>query len=167
LSGDEVWRGYVTASLSDTGRPAAERLEAFIYHVHPPGVTANSYGYEPGAFHDLDDRGIRTLAQLLPTVGNVRGGESQIGSLLSELGYRYSRNPAVTDTLLHYLVHGTQTRTRRIASEVLARTHGSDPRVREALNKTIASDPDASVRDYVREIMGPVAPAPAPAAQQQ
>ena len=36
---------------------------------------------------------------------------------------------------------------------VLARTHGSEPRVRDALTRAINSDPDRSVRDGIREVM--------------
>jgi hypothetical protein len=155
LAGDEAWRQYVVSSLKDANRPAAERIEAFIHHVQAPGLTPRSYATTPAAFEDLDDEAIRTLAQLLPTAAAAfPGGEGQIGSLLSQLGSRYNRLPAVVDTLLHYLEHGTQTRTRRIAGEVLAHTQGNEPRVREALQETLAADPEPEVRTYLRQVMG-------------
>jgi hypothetical protein len=155
LAGDEAWRQYVVSSLKDANRPAAERIEAFIHHVQAPGLTPRSYATTPAAFEDLDDEAIRTLAQLLPTAAAAfPGGEGQMGSLLSQLGSRYNRLPAVVDTLLHYLEHGTQTRTRRIAGEVLAHTQGNEPRVREALQETLAADPEPEVRTYLRQVMG-------------
>jgi hypothetical protein len=59
--------------------------------------------------------------------------------------------------LLRYLEQGTS-RNRTIAGEVLARTHGSDVRVREALKKALESDPDPGVRDWIRQVMGDNAP---------
>lgn len=155
LDGEEAWKQYVVSSLNDAGKLPAERLEAVVYHLQQPGMTRHSYDMDLSALRDLGDDDIQTLARLMPEgTAAFPAGESQVGTLLSNMGYSYSRQPAVVDTLLYYLENGTSTRTRRIAGEVLVRTSRTVPRVRDALRRSLNSDPDQTVRDYVRELLG-------------
>lgn len=163
LQGEDAWQQYVVSTLKDSGMSPAERLEAVVYHLQPPAVKTRDYDMNLSAFEDLDEDGIRTLARLMPdATAAFPGGEGQAGTLLSNLGYRHSKESAVVDTLLHYLENGKSARTRMIAGEVLARTRATELRVREALRKCLATDPDPKVRDWVRQVMGDDAPPATP-----
>jgi hypothetical protein len=70
------------------------------------------------------------------------------GILTSNIGYHYSKNPAVTEMLLGVLEHDAKVQMRSIAGEVLARTRNNDPRVRDALAKALASDSGAGGARY-------------------
>jgi hypothetical protein len=159
LSGEEGWHRYVAASLQDTSRTPRERIEALSYHVYPPDLAPGVVASKQGSLQVVldDEAALRALTEVLPAVDMLPGYGGSPGLMISNVGYIYNKHPAVTDMLLHYLERGNS-RNRTIAGEVLARTHGSDARVREALKKTLESDPDPKVRDWIRQVMGANAP---------
>lgn len=159
LSGEEGWNRYVAASLQDTSRPSVERIEALSYHVYPPNLAPGVVDYKQGSLQVVldDDATLRALTEVLPAVDVLPGYGGSPGLMISNVGYIYNKHPAVTDMLLHYLERGNS-RNRAIAGEVLARTHGNDVRVREALKKALETDPDPKVRDWIRQVMGSNAP---------
>jgi hypothetical protein len=155
LSGDEQWWRYIVASLEDSSLPARQRVEAFAYYLYQPGPVPGSETDNPQYWEiwkQLDDAAVRGLADALPAAGRLQAGNQGL-LLISNFGYQFSQNPAVTEMLLRYLEHDPWNRYRTVAGEVLARTHGSDPQVRAALLKAVESDPDQSVRDWIRQIM--------------
>lgn len=160
LSGEESWRQYVVSSLTSASLPAPQRLEALAYYLYPPGPDERSSPGNPQYFQImdelLDDAALRALAEALPKAGRLRDNGG--GNLLSNVGYHFNKNPAVTAMLLDFLEHDPQPRMRTIAGEVLARTHPDEPRVRDALAKALRSDPDPGVRDWIRQVLGDKAP---------
>jgi hypothetical protein len=153
LSGEEPWRKYVVTSLNDSSRPAPERIEALTYYLYPPGPTerAGSHpDYRQIMEELLDEEAATALAKAFPTAGSLNG---MANNLLGNFAPRHRQNPAVTDMLLTIVENDTRPTMRSVAGEVLARMHTSEPRVLAVLNKVIQSDPEASVRDYIRERM--------------
>lgn len=159
LSGEEGWNRYIAASLQDTSRTPVERIEALSYHVYPPDLAPGVVDYKQGSLEVVldDDATLRALTEVLPAVDVLPGYGGSPGLMISNVGYIYNKHPAVTDMLLRYLERGSA-RNRAVAGEVLARTHGNDVRVREALKKALESDPDPKVRDWIRQVMGSNAP---------
>lgn len=155
LSGPRTWDAYMVSTLQDSDRPAAERIEAIVYHFNAAHDPANLSLRSKYDFGVLDAEQIDTVARLLPAASaGMRERESQIADMFGGLAVRNQNSPALTDALLHYLQHGTRPRTRKIAGETLAQSRNSDPRVRPALQKAIASDPDPGVRDWIRQVSG-------------
>jgi hypothetical protein len=157
LSGEEAWRRYVTASLKNRDSPAAQRVEALVYYLYPPGPTERTSRDNPDyeqIMKDMldDDAALRAFAEAIPDAGRLRGGNGGL-LLMSNVGYRYARNPATTEMMLRILQSDPVARRRTVAGEVLARAHASEPRVRDALNKALNSDPDQSVRNWIRLIL--------------
>ncbi|MDQ2641559.1 MAG: zf-HC2 domain-containing protein [Pseudomonadota bacterium] len=155
LSGEETWKRYVQGSLQDASLTAPERIEALAYHVYPmrmpPGVTSPGQGRLQDV---LDDDSVRALAGIIIEVDRLPGERGSLESLISNLGYGFSKNSAVTDMLLHCLKSHPSPKIRSIAAEVLSRTHREDARVQEALKKAMASDSSQRVRDRIREMTG-------------
>lgn len=155
LSGDLRWRQYVVASLKNSSLSASRRIEALMYELYPPGPEQGSALLNPdysSTMGDLlDDSAVRALAEVLPEAGKRYGNLE--GNLIHNLAGAYRMNPAVTDMLLDYLLHDATLANRRIAAQSLARMHVSEPRVRDALKKAANTDPDMSVRDWIRQVM--------------
>lgn len=156
LSGEASWRSYMNTSLLDAERPAWERVEALAYqfdmptHLQPQG-TGQTYPF----YGTLDDAGVDALARLLPEASSQRPArEGSLVRVANAMASRYRGNPAVTDTLLHFLKQGRSTNTRMIAVQTLGAMQRNDERVRAALRDALRSDPDQEVRDWVREVMG-------------
>jgi hypothetical protein len=156
LSGEESWRAYINTSLHDTSRPAAERVEAFVYqHNLPTHEQPRETGQTYPAFSMLDEAGIDVLARLLTKASEERPAtEGRMVRVANAIAPTYRSNAAVTDALLHYLRHGSSTNTRRIAIESLGHWRRDEQRVRDALQETLRNDPDPGVRDWVRQVMG-------------
>ncbi len=97
LNGEASWKDYIVASLKDTSRPGAERIEGFLYHVAKPGRVAGSVEFS-GQFGELsaalDDEAIGALAQLLPEAAGSTAVGSAMGSIVSRLGSLHK--PAIT-----------------------------------------------------------------------
>lgn len=157
LEGEGPWRQYVVSSLKDTGRPALQRLEALVYYLYPPGPTERTSTDNPDYWEVMkdifaDDAALSAFAGSIPDAGRLRGGNGGL-LLISNIGYRYTQSPAITDMMLRILESDPLPRRRSVAGEVLARAHASEPRVLDALNKALAGDPDKSVRDWIRQIL--------------
>lgn len=154
LSGEAWWNDYVAASLRDSKKSPAQRIEAFVYELYPIAPLPQNENYFDRIKEILDGPTLRGLTEALPHAGTLQGDKGLAGSLLSNIGYQYNKDPAVTAMLLDVLEHDTMTRNRTIAGEVLARTHPGDPKVREALNRAMTTDPDLRVRDWVKQVLG-------------
>lgn len=155
LSGEETWRQYVTASLKDESQPAPQRVEALVYYLYPPGPTRATSSTVTDYFQImtelLDDDAVRALAQAIPdSDGLGRGANNLLGNFSS----RFKDHPAVPEMLLRVLADDPKPLMRAVAAQNLARFNASDPRVREALDKALASDPEPRVRDAIRSVLG-------------
>jgi hypothetical protein len=60
--------------------------------------------------------------------------------------------------LLRVLANDAKPLMRTVAAQNLAQFHASEPRVREALDKALASDPEPRVRDVIRSVLGTITP---------
>lgn len=152
ISGEASWRRYVVGSLGDANRPAAQRVEALVYYLYPPGATAASSTSHPDYWQildQLDDKAVRALAEALPNAGKLQGGSTY--NLLGNFSSRHAGNPAVTEMSLGLLERSPNPTIRIIAGQSLARTQYADPRVRDALTKAVQGDPEPSVRDQIRQ----------------
>jgi hypothetical protein len=155
LAGDEGWHEYVTASLKDASLPDSERVEALLFELYPPdtidGVSEPSPENYWQILKGLDDASVRALAEVFPGADQLRKWPGN--NLVGNFGAIHNKNPAVTEMLLTVLEHDTRALNRESAGQVLAESHASEPRVREALIKAVNGDPDASVRDDLRQIL--------------
>jgi HEAT repeat protein len=151
LAGDAPWNEYVTTSLKDAGRPAAERIEAFLYHAFAPGPTPGSYSpTAPKAMRELlDTDAIRALTEVFPQVREFPGGAGARMSLLSSLP-DMADGPVETDLVVDMIAENLERGVDRsdwlVAVEVLIRRNGIDPRVQAALEKVTIDDPDVVIR---------------------
>ncbi|HUG73285.1 MAG TPA: HEAT repeat domain-containing protein, partial [Steroidobacteraceae bacterium] len=167
LAGDATWNEYVTTSLKDAGRPAAERIEAFLYHAFAPARTPGSYlPSAPQAIRELLDTGaIRALTEVFPQVREFPGGAGAKKWLLSALP-DMADGPVETDLMVDMIVENLERGVDRIdwlvAVEGLIRRNGIDPRVHAALEELAADDPDLDMRAAAMRLLALEAyPAPA------
>lgn len=160
LSGEEPWKLYVANSLKDTSRSAAERAEALVYYLYPPGPYKYAFShpdYSKVMNDVLDDDAVTALATAFPDAGSLNGSAV---SLLGGFAPKYPKNPAVTRMLLTIVQTDKRSDMRSLAGEVLASMHASEPPVRAVLNQVIQNDPDPSVRKAVQERMPAAREAP-------
>jgi hypothetical protein len=163
LSGEETWKDYVAASLRDTSRPAAERIEALLQHIRlpsPPGSLAVAPWEVIGAVLDADTTAafIEVYPKAFASASNR--GKSTLITLVSSVAYN-SGHPAVTDLVVANLEHGADRMSWMMAAEGLLSRNDADPRVREALEKIATSSVDAQLRDAARSVLRRTTPAPA------
>jgi HEAT repeat protein len=160
LSGEEPWKRYVANSLKDSSRSAAERAEALVYYLYPPGPSKYAFShpdYSKVMKDVLDDEAVTALATAFPDAGSLNGSAV---SLLGGFAPKYPKNPAVTQMLLTIVQTDKRSDMRSLAGEVLASMHASEPPVRAVLNQVIQNDPDPSVRKTVQERMPAAREAP-------
>ncbi len=151
------WKQYIVASLKDSGRPAAERIEALLYQMNlliGAGVQANAPLNIGPTLGMLDDDAIRMLAEVLPAAA----AESSIlqqsaNQLVSNLGYVGS--PVTTDLLLAILSDGSTSLSRPTATEALgtAAHRQNDSRAYAMLERLGAGDPDPRVRQIAADAL--------------
>jgi len=156
LSGEEPWRRYVSASLQDRSLPAAQRMEALVYYLYPPGPTERTASNNPDyrkILNDMlgNDAALRAFAEALPDAGRLRGNDRL---LMSNVSYQSTRNPDITAMLLRILQADPEPNRRAVAGDVLARAHVTEPGILDVLIKARDSDPDQSVRNTIRQIIG-------------
>lgn len=158
------WRKYIVASLKDSSRPAAERVEALLHQMNL-GPTSHRFGSATStivqSLEMLDDDAIRTLALTLPEVATQSPVMLQAAyTLLGNMGQ--SDRPAVTELLLDLLDSGTTKLSRENTTELLgerARELG-DARAYAMLEKLSANDPDPRVRQVAADALKAKASAP-------
>lgn len=137
LSGEDSWRQYVVTSLQDATMSARERIEALMYHTRH----TNARGL--ANLQDLlGDDAISTLAEVLPRAAQSPG-RSEVDFMVSQLGA--IDHPAITDMLLTSMDRSDEVLDRRVVLNQLTR-RGNDTRVRAALEKIAADDPDPELR---------------------
>jgi hypothetical protein len=155
LTGEERWQNYVESSLEDAGLPASERVEALLYELYPPATIEGIDAPSPENYWEilkgLDDGAVRALAEAFPKAAQLRKWPGN--NLVGNFAAIHNQNPAVTEMLLTVLEHDTRALNRASAGQRLAETHAGEPRVRDALTKAVASDPDASVRNTLSQIL--------------
>jgi hypothetical protein len=153
LAGEVAWNSRVVAALKDATLPAAERTEALFYtmrYVTPKPAL--------GMFLS-DDAAIRAFAELYPkAVASPQVDGSLRMTLLNSLGSL--DHPAITDLQLGNLA-SAESSTRRQAAMQLA-NHADESRVRTALEKVSAEDPDMAVRAAAAKALKAAAPAATP-----
>lgn len=155
LDGEGAWQVHVTSSLKDPTLPASQRVEALLHVLYPPDTIAGSSDASPSNYwqilKDLDGDAVAALAEVFPRAEQLRKWPAN--NLIGNFASVHSRNPAVREMLLTVLESDTRALNRSVAGESLAQSHASDPRVRDALTRAASSDPDASVRDYLRQVL--------------
>ncbi|HWL62681.1 MAG TPA: hypothetical protein VNQ32_07780 [Steroidobacteraceae bacterium] len=155
LSGEAEWRNYVISSLKDATLPASQRVEALLHELYPPdtidGVSEPSPGDYWQILEGLDAASVRALAEVFPEAEQLRKWPGN--NLVGNFAAKHHQNPAVTEMLLTVLEHDTRSLNRSVAGQVLAQTHADKARVRAALLTAASSDPDASVREYLRQVL--------------
>jgi hypothetical protein len=154
LNGDEWWHDYVVSSLKDSSLPDSQRAEALMYALYPPDPLKDVPEGSPSNYWEilkgLDDAAVQSLVEIFPRADVFRGRESN--NFLGNFAGTFMKNPAVTELLLMVLDHDSKTLNRGVAAQVLAQAHASDPRARAALAKAESGDPDAQVRDNIRQL---------------
>jgi len=155
IAGEEGWNNYVVSSLEDARLPDSRRVEALMYALYPPDAVDGVPDPSPSNYWQilkgLDEAAVRSLAEIFPRAEVFRRGPSN--NLLGNFSAVNRRNPVVTDLLLTVLAQDSKALNRAVAAQELAEAHASEPRVREALLKTVRSDPDAMVRDTLSQIL--------------
>jgi hypothetical protein len=138
LSGDAVWRQYVSATLRDQSLSDAQRLEPLL-------VTERSQVA-------LDDDAMAALAEILPrewappAPKNAAQWSEQTNAGVNLVSLVGSMNhPATVDLLLVAMRKGTYPLIRENAARLLAIKHRDDPRVRQVF-EALAGSADAGLR---------------------
>lgn len=154
LEGEAAWQAYVVSSLKDATLPASQRVEALLHELYAPstidGVSEGSTANYRQVIEGLDDAAVRALAEVFPQAPQLRKWPAN--NLINNFAHAHVDNPAVTEMLLTTLGSDAYARNRSAAGEVLARK-ASEPPVRDALRKAVSSDPDAQVRNYLRQVL--------------
>jgi hypothetical protein len=165
-SGAELaWRNHVIASLEDTRRPTVERIEALCYQMGLSTISMFRSGEPPSSpgsvLRLLDDAAIRALVEVLPdAAARLPAVPPAVATLAKELGR--IDHPAITDMLLASLDGGSQWLNHDIAVQALAALPGrrQNLRVRTALERIGASDPDPRVREAAVVLLQNESPQP-------
>lgn len=128
LAGEKAWRDYIVASLKDTSRSDAERIEAFMYHVATPGPTPGSYNYSgqlgrtPDSSELLDEGAIQALTRLLPVAAKAPEFKPVMGSVFSLLASL--QKPAITAMFRGMLEQSADAQLRELAANALRGSAG-------------------------------------------
>lgn len=156
VSGEGAWQAYVLSSLKDSALPASRRVEGLLHVLYPPdtiqGISDGSPANYRQTLQELDDASVTALAESFTRAEQLRKfpGNNLIGNFAST----HSRHPAVKKMLLTVLEQDSFALNRSVAGEALAVPHLiSDPQVRQALARAVSNDPDARVRDYLRQVL--------------
>lgn len=155
LSGEAAWQAHVAASLKDSALPASQRAEALLHVLYPPDTIRGIPDGSPSSYRqtlqDLDDASVEALADVFPRAEQMR--KSPANNLLGNFAGVHAQHPAVKKMLLTVLEQDTFALNRSVAGEVLAMRHAGDHRVQQALTRAARSDPEARVRDYLRQVL--------------
>jgi len=155
LSGEAYWNQYVAASLKDTTRTDAERIEAFLYHAVGKGPSVESAKTaSPQALRDvLDDDAIKSLALLLPRASaGKRPENNRIGLVLVNVASAID-HPAISEMLLENLMTGTDGNLWMSVAAAVVSFRGNDPALRATLQKIATEDPDPTQREAAERIL--------------
>jgi hypothetical protein len=136
ITGYETWKQYIVASLKDTSRSDAERVEALLF-----GLGERLPPLDPQLFlHDSD--AIAALTEVLR-----RMESSSAGGNLPLLINRLSAidDPAITDLVLRSLEKRSAFATLSTLRGMLA-NHRDDSPIRAVLEKISVGDPDPNIR---------------------
>lgn len=146
LGGESGWTEYVLASLKDTDRPPAERVEA-LFHAYglPSWRRYGAFSADSRILRSLDEGAMRALAEVLPKAAAESDRYAHGSStLLSDLARM--EHPAITDMLLDIVRSEGVHFPRRTAVEAMRR-RAADVRVRTELERIAAEDADPEVRE--------------------
>lgn len=155
LNGEGAWQAHVMSSLKQATLPPSQRVEALLHMLYPPDRIAGISDGSPASYwqtlRDLDDAAVEALAEVFPKAEQLRKWPAN--NLVGNFAGTHNQNPAVRKMLLTVLESDTHALNRSVAGEALAQSHVSDPQVRQALTRAASTDPDASVRDYLRQVL--------------
>lgn len=158
VAGDAAWRQYILASLKESGRPAIERIEALFYQMNLP--VSSAFGARPmgnspqGLSLLLDAESIPALvAALPPASGQSATMQMSVNQLVRELSLM--EHPAITDMLLASIQGNDKWLDTQSAIYALGQlpSRRDDPRVRSALEKIRADDPNPLLRQTAGEAL--------------
>lgn len=155
LSGAEGWSKYIADSLADTGRPAAERVEALLFHTRwPSPLDSRSMAPWPVIDAVLDARATDALMQVFADAFAEGSPEvkSSLMTLMSSLAYQ-SVHPVVADTVVENLERGARRMDWMMAAEGLLRRPDPDPRVRVALESIATTSVDEQLRAAAERVL--------------
>jgi hypothetical protein len=149
LNGDAAWKDYVVASLKDTNRPIAERMEAFMYHMYQPSP-GGGFLMSMDSRKILDDEVIKALGKALPQASSLPDVKRMTGQLVGDLAQVKS---ATADAVLAELLEpGSEPGLRRAVITQLAR-RSSESRVRSMLEKIRGGDADPQLRELAEQAL--------------
>jgi hypothetical protein len=155
LTGEEGWRAYVASTLKNPALPDSQRVEALMYELYPPDTLEDPSDESRARYwqvlEGLDDAAVRALVEIFPRAEVFRRWPAN--NLLANFASRNARNPAIIDLLLHVLANDSRALNRSTAAQTLTFIRRNDPRVVEALNEAVSSDPDTAVREDIRQMM--------------
>ncbi len=155
VSGEGAWQAYVESSLKDSTLPASRRIEALLHELYPPDTINGIPDGSPASYRqilqDLDDASVAALAEVFPKAEQLRKWPGN--NLIGNFAGAHSQHPAVKQMLLTVLAQDSRAPNRSVAGEMLAVRHAGDPQVRQALTRAASTDQDASVRDYLRQVL--------------
>lgn len=151
LVGEADWETYVVASLSNEQLTVEGRMEALFLHLNQPAPGARAgTAAEAHLAQMLGEKGAEALGRALPaalqsSIGN-RIGVVVIGKLGAV------NHPAITEALLAAVDMNRDWLERRNIIRELTR-RSSEPRVRSALERIAATDPDADARKLAADAL--------------
>jgi hypothetical protein len=157
LHGDGAWKDYVVASLRDTSKPIAERMEAFMYHMYQPGP-GGGVTMSMASRKILDDEVIRALGKALPQATSLPDVKRMTGQLIGDIAQ--VKSTAADGLLQELLQQGSEPAVKRAVVTQLAR-RSSESRVRSMLEEVRSGDADPQLRQLAEQALSG---APMPAA---
>jgi hypothetical protein len=146
VKGEAAWEQYIVASLKDAGLSDAARMEAFLYHMYPPGPLPDSYSTGPlgRSVELLDEDVVQSLTSLLPRMAKSRESPLHLAAMMNDLSSL--QKPAVTTMVLGFLEKDIDAGLKSVIIQGMLR-RGNDPQVRAALEKLAVDSPDAKLRE--------------------
>ncbi|MEO8313483.1 MAG: HEAT repeat domain-containing protein [Pseudomonadota bacterium] len=155
LSGDAAWTAYVFSTLKDSRRSDTERLEAFMYHMYPPGRTPGSFNSSNRISQSqqlLDDEAIASLAYLLPKAATSTQFKGPARFMINDLSRL--KQAGVTSVLLSIL---EQTDDPDVKYSIVGQMgqRSSEPAVQAAMKKISVEDQDPQLRSMAAKVLQP------------
>jgi hypothetical protein len=146
VKGEVAWEQYIVASLKDAGLTDTARMEAFIYHMYPPGRLPSSYTTGPlgRSTEMLDEEVIQSLTSLLPRMAKSQESRQYLATMMNDLSSL--QKPAVTAMVLGFLETDMDVGLKSVIIQGMVRK-GNDPQVRATLEKLAVDSPDARLRE--------------------
>jgi hypothetical protein len=148
IAGEEPWKKYIAASLKDTSRSDADRIEALAFELGRP-VRMDLQGFLK------DNDALPALSELLPRLGSDSLGRNTVFSLLGRLAP--IEDAAITDLVLD-VVSGNPGKLKPASSLVymlgnMLKSQPDNARIRTVLEKISAEEPDPNLRQTIADLL--------------